>query len=260
MLRHILREFGFVVLLFVKSDREGAHRLGALLLHHRHDERGIDPAAEERTQGHVGDHAHAHGLLQQRFEFGDGIRIGATERVIEALLDDLRQAPVVAGLGALVRGFEREQSCRRELFETLVDAQRIGDVVVAQQGGERFAIHGGVEAGEWLDGFQFGGEHERFAHPAVVERFFTEAVAAEMQHAVLPVPHGEGKHAVEAFRGLDDAPLAKGREHDLGVRMAAPGVTVFFEFGAKVLEVVDLAVEDDLKALVGAGHWLMAER
>ena len=180
--------------------------------------------------------------------------------MIEAAFDDVRQAPVVAGLRALGGSFEAQHRSGWQLFETLIDAERIGDVIEAQQGGEGFTVHGGVEAGEALNRFQFRGEDERFTDPAVVEGLLAHAIAGEMQHAFLLVPHGKGKHAVEALGGCDDAPMTKGRQHDLGVGVAAKGVAEGSEFGAQILEVVDLAIEDDDEAAIGAVHRLMAER
>jgi hypothetical protein len=180
--------------------------------------------------------------------------------IVESTLDDLRQTPIPAGLRALDWRAQRDHRGRGQLPEALVDAERVRNVIETQQRGQRLSINRGVEAGEALNGLQFGGEHERFAHPAVVERLFTETVATEMQNTLLLVPHREGEHAIEAFCGFHYAPLAKRSEHDLRVGVTTPVVAEWFEFGTEVLEVVHLAVEHDDETSVRAGHRLMTER
>ena len=259
VLGDVFGELGFVVFFFVEADGEGADGAGALRLHEGDDEGGIDAAGEEGAEGDIGDHALADGVFEQGFEGVDGFGFGADEGVLSAVGDDVAEGPVVARGGAVGGGAEGEEGGGGELVQALVNAPGIGDVVEAEEGGEGGAVDGGGEAGEAIEAFQFGAEDEGVADPAIVEGFFAEAVAAEVQDALLFVPEGEGEHAVEALGGGVDAPLDEGGEHDLGVGVAAPSVAVFFEFGAEVLEVVDLAIEDDFVAAVGAGHGLVAE-
>ena len=74
----------------------------------------------------------------------------------------------------------------------------------------------------------------------VVERLHPHAIADEMQPLLLPVPHRDGEHPVEAADRAVETPRIDRREHGLGIRMPAP---VDAQLLAQVAEVVDLAVE-----------------
>jgi len=58
------------------------------------------------------------------------------------------------------------------------------------------------------------------------------------------VEYPDAPHAVETLEAAF-APLRIGGEHDLGIAVSTEQVALRFKFGAKLAEIVDLAVEDD---------------
>jgi hypothetical protein len=108
----------FVVLGVLEPDREGLDRLGALLLHQRHDERRVDPAGQEGPERHVGDHALAHRRGEPFLElfFGVGVaRRHAIERVRYRI-----PVPPHRHLAVL----EEQEVRRRQLSDARVDRGR----------------------------------------------------------------------------------------------------------------------------------------
>jgi hypothetical protein len=92
---------------------------------------------------------------------------------------------------------------------------------------------------------QLGAEDE-FAgfEEGVVQRLDAEAVAHHEQGFVVAVPQREGEHAAKALHA-SLAPGFPGVDDDFGVGMGAEGVAQCLELRHQILEVVDLAVEDD---------------
>jgi hypothetical protein len=166
-------------------------------------------------------------------------------------------------------GGEGEAMARGELVEALVDGEGRREAAEAKEGGEGRGIDGGGgDAGEGAEGGEFGGEGEEAAggsggilEPAPVEGLLAEAIADEVEGAVLAIPEGEGKHAHGAVEGGIEPEGLDGGEEGFGVGMAAPGAVEKaggFEVVAEVEVVVDLAVEGEDVATGGAGHWLVA--
>ena len=93
----------------------------------------------------------------------------------------------------------------------------------------------------------------------IVQRLDAEAVAGAEQPPPPLVPDREGPHAAEA-RQAGDIPLGVGGQQHLAVGLGAEGVAARRQLGAQFAEVVDLAVEDQRRAAVGAAHGLVAGR
>ena len=97
----------------------------------------------------------------------------------------------------------------------------------------------------------------RIGHGIVVERLDAKDIAGAKELVLLLVPDDEGVHTAQAIEyGL--APLFVAVQEALGVGAAVELIALGLELGAKLLEVVDLAVEDDDDAAVLVGHGLSA--
>ena len=97
----------------------------------------------------------------------------------------------------------------------------------------------------------------RIGHGIVVERLDAKDIAGAKELVLLLVPDDEGVHTTQAIEyGL--APLFVAVQEALGVGAAMELIALGLELGAKLLEVVDLAVEDDDDAAVLVGHGLSA--
>jgi hypothetical protein len=107
------------------------------------------------------------------------------------------------------------------------------------------------------DGLDLGGEAQAAADRGVVERFDADAVAGQPESAAVEVPDREGEHALESLDAVG-APFLVAVHDDFGVGVAAEHVAPAQQFLADGLEVVDLAVEDDLDVAVLVGHGLAA--
>jgi hypothetical protein len=154
-----------------------------------------------------------------------------------------------------------------------VDAARARYGVEAHHAGKGTAIDRAVEARQRAQGFQFGGEPDALADPAVVERLLAQPVARQIEPALLPVPQRKGEHAGQLVERARNAPGAEAREHGLGIGMTAPAAARLSRCAGPALPhgrlveavpqfvvVVDFAVEDQDPARVGRSHRLVAGR
>src|SRR5688572_4358509 len=104
---------------------------------------------------------------------------------------------------------------------------------------------------------QLGGEDDLVGQHRVVERLDAEAIAREHQRLRRLVPHGQAEHALEILEGVAATHLP-GVDDGLRVRAGPEDVAGGGETAGQLTVVVDLAVEDDPRAAVLAGHRLMA--
>ena len=97
----------------------------------------------------------------------------------------------------------------------------------------------------------------RIGHGIVVERLDAKDIAGAKKLILLLVPDDEGVHTAQTIE-YRLAPLLVAVQEALGVGAAVELIALGLELGAKLLEVVDLAVEDDNDAAVLIGHGLSA--
>ena len=107
---------------------------------------------------------------------------------------------------------------------------------------------------------QLGSEKQRPVLLGVVERLLPETVPHQMQHPVLAIPQGQGKHAVDAIEGGAQPPGADRLHHHLGVAVTAKEAAVVGESGPQLDRVVALAVVGDHPPAVGRHHGLVTGR
>src|SRR2546425_1124360 len=98
-------------------------------------------------------------------------------------------------------------------------------------------------------------EEQHAVAAPVVQRFLAEPIAGEQQPAPPGVPEREREHAAQVLDAEVTVTLVGGQDH-LGVARRGERPARRGEPGAKLAEVVDLAVEDDVELAVGARHRL----
>src|SRR5205085_12232924 len=82
-------------------------------------------------------------------------------------------------------------------------------------------------------------------------------IARQNERSSRRVPHCEGEHAIELLHERFAVTLVQ-MDDDLGIRARAEGVALLGKLVTKLLEVVDLAVENGPHALVLAALRLIA--
>ena len=233
-----------------------AHREGLVGHEASGDVAGVDAAGEERRDLNVGDAMGLDALVHDLIQLVDVL--------LERLLDGRVIAiPVALDVHLAGRDVYGKVMRRRQLVDTLEEGLlgcRILQRHVRTQG---LFVDRLVEVRVVQEALDFGAkEHARRAvarigHGIVVERLDAKDVAGAKKLVLLLVPDDEGVHAAQAIEyGL--APLLVAVQEALGVGSTVELIALGLELGAKLLEVVDLAVEDDNDAAVLIGHGLSA--
>src|SRR5215470_16071380 len=94
--------------------------------------------------------------------------------------------------------------------------------------------------------------------PLVIERFYSESVAEHVSSPFGFVPDSRGKHAIQPWECVDDAPLFEGRQHYFRIRRSAEAMSEPCKLLAQPKKVIDLSVKgDDVTAALGV-HRLVA--
>ncbi|MNI44256.1 hypothetical protein D3C73_986250 [compost metagenome] len=217
-----------VVAFLVEADGEGAHRLGALRLHQRHDGGRINAARQEGAQADVGQHLAAHCLGQHAFQRLGGLGVGPKrQRRLGRAIGGFARGPIHARLrhaaAAGVVGGEFHPGARGQLGDALVDGLRRRNVVVAHERGQRVAVQLAAESGDGHEALQLGRKHQLGARIAVVQRLFAHAVARQHQLARRAVPQRNGEHADCGLQSGFDAQRGEAGQQRFGIGMAAPG-------------------------------------
>lgn len=112
---------------------------------------------------------------------------------------------------------------------------------------------GSPQAGS--DGADLAGQHQLPPVVVQVQRFDAEPVAAIDQIAACLLQQHQRPHAI-ATREQPLAPCAPAMQDDLGIAVGAELMTQPFQFAAQLKKVVDLAIEHQHVAGLGAAHWL----
>ena len=144
----------------------------------------------------------------------------------------------------------------QQFADATPDGVRRGDAVGAEIPGDGPAIELGREPRHRAQGLQLGTECEQRAHPAVVQRFLTEAVPHEVELSVLPVPQGCGEHPLAGVERPVDSPALHGRHHHLRVGSTAEPGPGALQSVPELRMVVDLSVVRDHPSTTGGGHGL----
>src|SRR5205085_2931428 len=99
------------------------------------------------------------------------------------------------------------------------------------------------------------GEAQPLLGLAIVKRLDPEPVAGQRNPSALPLVDGEGEHALEPLDAAR-APGVPGLQDHLGVAAREEAVAEPLKLVAKLLVIVDAAVEDEVEAELGIHHRL----
>src|SRR5260221_619346 len=248
-LRHQPGVLDLAVVLLLEADREGLDALRGDLAHQCDDGTGVNPSAKERAERHVADQSHAHGLSQQFAHppHSGFLIICAARREIEL--------PVLVELQPAV--LERERMARRQLLDARKGRARGRYVAVGKVLANRDWIEFPLDPWHEQERLDLGAEDQAPSVESVVDGLLAESIACEHETAPQPVPEGDGKHAMEAVDEVEPILLVS---MDDGLRVAVGRELVArgLQLAAKLLVVVDLAVEDDHHGAIFVGDRLLA--
>jgi hypothetical protein len=94
------------------------------------------------------------------------------------------------------------------------------------------------------EGFQFRGEQEAIAAPAIVQRLDSDRIPGQGQATGLPIPDGQCEHAVQVSQCIGHAPLGDRFQQYLGVRVTAKAVSQRLESLPQRAKIVEFPVVD----------------
>ncbi len=241
----------FVEAALFEADGERLDGLRRLQRHGRHHGTGIDAAAQEGAQRHVGDHADAHGFVEL---FADtDHRVGMREAG-RGFGDWRRHLPVAALPDRAA--FVGEPASGGNAADGAIGGQRIRNVIELEVEAQRLRVGlqrntGLAQAGDFTAEPDAVGEH------GVVQRLLAEAVAGQQQAALAGIPDGKGEHAPKPLEALHALLFVQVNQR-LGIAGGAELMPARHEIGAQFLVAVNLAVEDDPHRTVLIGDRLMA--
>ena len=129
-----------------------------------------------------------------------------------------------------------------ELVHSVINRMRRRHVAKAEIGREAVAIERGRPAVGSAQRLELGAEENAAVAISPIERLDAQPVADEVEHALAPVPQGDGEHADETTEGGFHAPNCCALDNDLGVAVAAKAPSRGLELGPKLGSVVDLAI------------------
>ena len=251
LVRELLGVVGLVEVLVIEAYREGlvGHEASG-------DVAGVDATGEERSDLDVGDAMGLDALVHDLVQLVDVL--------LERLLDGRVIAiPVALDVHLAGRDVDGKVMRRRQLVDALEEgllSRRILQRHIRTQG---LFVDRLVEVRVVEKTLDLGAkEHARctvarIGHGIVVERLDAKDVAGAKELVLLLIPDDEGVHTAKAVEhGL--APLLVAVQEALGVGAAVELVALGLELGAKLLEVVNLAVKDDDDAAVLICHGLGA--
>ena len=147
---------------------------------------------------------------------------------------------------------------RGELEHALKEGLLRGGELQRQVGAQRVVVDGLFELGMVQEALDLGAKQQRAVGGLVViERLDAKDVAGTKELVLVLVVNHKRVHAAQAVDQVL-APLLVAVHQDLGVGVAVEGVAGCLQLGAKLLEVIDLAVENDRDLAVVARHGLSA--
>ena len=232
-----------VVFRIVEADREGLDRPLRVAAHQPYHRRRIDTSRKKRAERYVGDHPNLDGFIEalQKFAFGTlGHRLFDPRPAIgRDEVPRLLQTPVTPYCG----------EPRRELSDAREQRRRTRYVAVAEIVPDRVHVdlNGHTRPGQQR--FDFRGEQQHTVLVPQEQRLLAEAIACQHQSFASRVPDGKGEHAAQPLYAIL-APLLVGVDDHLGVGGRTERVPSGLQIATQFLEVVDLAVEDDLDLAV----------
>ena len=250
-------DIAFVELLLVEAERERMDRRRVGTLSQGRDRAGVDAAGQENPDRNVGDQVPRDAVLHDLPELG----LADRSSVLVARDAPVRRAPHRAG------GLDRAPFAGTEQLDPRDGGDGSHDEPVPEDRPDSPAIQTGMfqQAG-CQDRPNLGREHQRPLPVRVrvlaeVERLDAERIAGQQEPARLVVPEREREHSAQHPDRVGP-PEREQAQHDRGVAARLERLAGLLEVAPQILEVVDLAVEDD-RPVVATGavsHRLIARR
>ena len=247
-LRETLSVRQLAVLLFLIAHAKGAN-IGSTCENTLSHKAGVNAGRKEAAHLNVGNQVRLHAVGKH------GLNAVGPLFQAQALVNLVFKLIVAGGLNGTRGLIPGEIAGGGQLVHALEQGELVGQVLVAQVGGNLLThnfLHKTRVVQKALD---FGTEHELAALVVVVEGLDAEDVASAKQLLGLGVPDDEGEHAAQAIQHAT-APLFVAVENSLGVRMGGEHVTSGKQFLAQLLVVVDFAIEHNDLGTVFVFHRL----
>ena len=219
----------------------------------------FDPARKESAQGHVGDHAAADGVAEQRLEALQRLLFAQLQAIGLRVGGDLRRIPEARD-ARLASGSQDQEMAGQQLVQAAMDAVRRGNVAPPHEGAEASAVDLRRPARVRTQRLQLGAEQEQRAELAPEQRLEADPVAGQGHGAGGAVPDGEREHADEPAQGRLDPPGGASLDQDLGIRMPAEGPPRRGQLGPQLGMIVDLAIVGQHQTAAGRDHRLVTRR
>ena len=140
--------------------------------------------------------------------------------------------------------------------DTFNHRQRFGDRAHRQEARKCIAIHPGRDGTTREQRANFRSEGDSALDLHEIQRLHTDAIADEEEPTFNSIQHCERELAAKTRHGVR-APALPCFEDDLGVAGRPESVTKRLELLAKIQEIEDLAIEDNLVPAAAAAHRLM---
>src|SRR5215471_2338584 len=132
----------------------------------------------------------------------------------------------------------------RQLANAAIDGPRRGDELALQVKLQSFQVHPVIDARMARKRMQFGAKSQTRFRDCVIERLLAQPVAGQKKPLTLFVPDSKSEHAAQKLHAIKPMPSVEGEDH-LSVGVGVKQVACRYEFFAKFLKVVNLAIEDD---------------
>src|SRR5262249_35581792 len=151
---------------------------------------------------------------------------------------------VIPALAAHLTSLTHQHGARRELLDALEDRERRRRVAIAKKEieGHRVDIRASLQPSD--DGPHLRSEPDGAAVDRVVDELDAHRAASAPQPLSRHIPDRHPEHAVETVEDVRP-PLLVAVDDDLGVGLGPEPVATALQLAPELLEVVDLAVEDD---------------
>src|SRR5262245_12519284 len=250
--RHLPCMDELVVSRDAEADAERLDRPSRGVAHHRDHQARIHAARTERPQRHVGNHASLYRSPKRDLTSLEPLLL------VTDLAACIVERPVTTGPDSL-RSHLHEARCRK-LLDFPVDASVLCDEVEIEELVDRTGIDCEAIAGGEPDTLDVAREVEPVAKIRIEERFLPQPVSRKEQALARSIPESEREHPVQALEEPLRSPFLVRMNDDLGVGPRSEAMSGSPELVSQVIEVVDLAVEDDPDRPVLVAHGLVAGR
>jgi hypothetical protein len=241
MVGNRLREYPFVVFFLGKSDGKGLDLRRADTIGKRTYQAGVEPPGKKHADGYIRHQAPLNRrgkVLPQR----RACLFVATGKGRGYFRPPVRIDREITGYPFCIMS-------GRQLRDALVDATRLGNVLIFEIIMDRRTIDRGIHPVDCGKGRRAAGECETITSSAVKQRFLPEPVAGDKYLAGIDMQYRKRKHTIEFIEHRRPLVLVKMQEN-LGIALRSQDVTVIDQAAAQLAVVINLAIEHQRQGAV----------